>query len=169
MSQLAGLANELEYLEKQAWLVDQHRRSSDNPLFDSQLFHCRSIYLQPCIAEAKQTFQCLINEQEKKTIASERAVFLSQKLSDQIMAIRQVIAAHPISAEKQAKLEQLAQHQEWERRLIEMIKAKESLVTERAVEQTYQVKHEITQLKQRLARCLVAKNQIEEQISEKGK
>lgn len=173
LSRLSGL---VEQLIPQASALDHQRGESDKPLFDNQLFHCRARLLLPCIREIQQEIAALMKEQAAGNLQIARASYVCEKILTQIQAIqrematKQIREAEPKYVVKQRKslhqlYDDLAQHQDWERRLSAMVKDKTFELEQAAeVSQRQPLQQQLIALEGRLNRCQQAMAGIEQAI-----
>ncbi|POT58360.1 primosomal replication protein N'' [Citrobacter amalonaticus] len=161
---LEKLENQLTSLRQQCAPVAQHATLSAR--FDRHLFHTRSTQLQACLAEAQDNLLALrhaVERQQRPQVA-----WLAEHLASQLEAIARESAAwslrewdntSPALARWQRKR---IQHQEFERRLQEMIQIRKirlAQTTSLSEQQTLQ--REIEAYEGRLARCRHALENIE--------
>lgn len=170
----------LEQLSKTAIDIDRRRGRQHFPLFDERLFGCRSHFLIPCINETKATLKSIQREEKADMLTAERAEYLTQMLVAQIEAIQREIATQRIrSNEPKSKgskrsihemYQDLAQHKEWEIRLIQMIQDQEYALqqTDSFGEQQEQQK-KLLATEKRLERCRHAMLVLEKKITYREK
>ncbi|AZL86160.1 prepilin peptidase [Aliivibrio salmonicida] len=167
----------LEQLAKTSAEIDRRRGEQRLPLFDERLFGCRSRYLIPCINETKATLQSIQREEKANMLTPQRAEYLTQMLLAQIEAIQREIATQRIrSHEVRPKgsnkkpisdmYQDLAQHQEWSRRLIQMVQEQEQNVNKcHSFSQQQELQKVLLTTEKRLQRCKTAMIRLEQQIT----
>ncbi|HGH4748895.1 TPA: primosomal replication protein PriC [Serratia marcescens] len=141
--------------------------------FDAALFANRGTRLRDYLAEVEKNFaqlQSAANDSRTSQVA-----FLAEKLVAQISALQRELATQALRRKNQPKeapevdlYHKLAEHQDYERRLIAMIQDRESLLgrqTTLAAQQKLQ--HELAALEGRLMRCRQALARIERNIERK--
>ena len=141
--------------------------------FDAALFANRGTRLRDYLAEVEKNFaqlQSAANDSRTSQVA-----FLAEKLVAQIAALQRELATQALRRKNQPKeapeadlYHKLAEHQDYERRLIAMIQDRESLLgrqTTLAAQQKLQ--HELAALEGRLMRCRQALARIERNIERK--
>lgn len=180
MSQFAQLAEMLKQLATQAAQLDRRRGEHHQPLFDERLFHSRARLLVPCVAEAQATYDTIIREQQSDRLTAMRAEHLTEQLTAQITAIQRELSTQKIRKNEikhssyyrkpiNVLYQELAQHQEWERRLKEMVRDKENALQRAPAMQRQQAQQALVATEQRLLRCQAAKLKIEQQITYREK
>lgn len=180
MAQFDQLAEILNTLAGQAAQLDRKRGEHHQPLFDERLFHTRSQLLVPCVAEARTTFDSIIREQQSGRLTALRAEYLTERLLAQIAAIQrelstQTIRKHEIKHSSYYRkpinvlYQELAQHQEWERRLKQMVRDKEVALENAPAMTRQQAQQALIATEQRLVRCQAAKLKLEQQITYREK
>lgn len=177
MVDLTRLSPILEQLAHSAAEVDRRRGEQTHFLFDVRLFACRSRLLVPCVNETQAMLKSMINEQQAGILNSERAQHLSEKLVAQIEAIQREIQTQAIRRAEPKHYshykkpisdlyQDLAQHQEWERRLDQMVREKEKQVTACAsYTEQQKLQKELLTTEQRLVRCRAAMIKLEQRIT----
>ena len=176
MNHFSQLKSLIEELKQQAASVDRTRGEHHQALFDERLFHCKAHLLIPCVMEAKATFDSIVREQESQRLTSQRAQYLTDRLLAQIAAIQREISTVSIRKSEpkhrsyyrkpiNALYQELAQHQEWERRLMEMVRDKELALQYAPPFQQQSAQQALMATEQRLQRCQEAKLKIEKQIT----
>ncbi|MDD1782404.1 primosomal replication protein [Enterovibrio sp. ZSDZ35] len=174
---LTQLKAELQSLATKAADIDRRRGEGAKPLFDERLFSCLSRLLSPCVAEAKGVVDTLEREKESGRLSNLRAAHLCDKLINQLSALQREVATVSVRAKEKTFVpktrssisqlyQDLAQHQDWERRLSDMVRDAESKLgrCETLAEQQAAQKHLLTTEK-RLSRCREAKKNIESRIA----
>lgn len=168
----------LQVLEQQiAALAAEVTPRGDAPIpqarFDTALFSNRGTRLRDYLAEVQRNFAQL------QTAATDnrtsQVAFLAEKLVAQITALQRELATQALRRKNQPKevvavdlYHKLAEHQDYERRLMSMIQDRESLLgrqTTFAAQQKLQ--HELAALEGRLVRCRQALARIERSIERK--
>ena len=176
MRQLSQINSTLESLIKQAAQVDRKRGEHHQALFDERLFHGQARLLVPCVEEAKATLASLVREQDAEKLTAQRAEFLTERLVAQIEAIQRELSTLAIRKDEPKHYhhfrksinqlyQELAQHQEWERRLKDMVRAQEQAVSQAPFSQQSQAQQTLIKTEQRLKRCQDSKLKLEKQIT----
>lgn len=129
--------------------------------FDQQLFHCQSQRLGDYLQEIYDTLAQL--KQSAAAQHSEQLAWLAERVVSQIGALQREVANQPASRETASSPQQkLAQHLEFERRLLAMIAEREQqLGQQETLLQQQAVQREIVALEGRLQRCRAALRLIE--------
>ena len=137
--------------------------------FDNRLFQCRGTALGDYLADSRLTLRHL-------TLAAsqghtEQVAWLAQRLLDQMTALARELATldmrrrQPAAKAPMDHYARLAEHQDYERRLVNLIRDRESLrQTCDDMSRQQQLQQEIAALEGRLARCRQALARIERQI-----
>lgn len=178
MSQFSQLSPLLEQLEQDAAQLDFNRGEHHGPLFDKKLFHCQSKLLAPCVYEAHETLDKILNEQLSGSLTTEQAEFLAERLLCQVSAIKRELATQSLRVSEptgrsfsQRSLndlyQSLAQHQEWEQRLKALVQNKESEHKYAEPRDKSLAAQTLQSARRRLQRCQQAKIKIEKQITYK--
>ncbi|MDO6705059.1 primosomal replication protein [Photobacterium sp. 1_MG-2023] len=174
---LSRLSDLVAQLIPQAEALDHQRGESAKALFDHQLFHCRSHFVMPCIREIQQEIQAMQNEQASGRLHRDRAAYVCERILTQIQAIQREMATKQIreaepkyQVRPQKSLHQLyddlAQHQDWERRLAAMVKDKAfALEQVTLADQKQPLQQQLLALEGRLQRCQQAMAKIEQHIA----
>ncbi|MGC9461625.1 primosomal replication protein [Vibrio genomosp. F10] len=176
MSHFSNLKPILEQLAHQAAQLDRSRGEHHKPLFDERLFHCHGRLLVPCVSETQSTFKTIIREEQAKKLTADRAEFLSERLLAQISAIQRELSTQGIRKSEpkhssyyrkpiNALYQELAQHQEWEIRLRDMVIEKQLELSQAPSFHQQQAQQSLLATEQRLQRCQEAKLKIEKQIT----
>lgn len=176
MSRLNQLSNTLAQLASQAELVDHKRGEHYQPLFDEHLFQCKSHLLLPCVHEIQATLTTLINEEQSGKLTTSSAQYLTERLLTQISAIQRELATLNIRHSEAKRnqefrkpihrlYQELAQHQNWEYRLMDMVSDKEQMLHSAPLNQQPAAYQDLMITKQRLQRCRDAKVKLEKQIA----
>ncbi|WP_423839681.1 primosomal replication protein [Vibrio mytili] len=174
------LSQNLDHMAKQAAVLDRQRGEHHVPLFDERLFSCRSRLLTPCVKEAKATLATILREQAENMLTSQRAEYLTERLVAQISAMQREISTTKIRKNEikhsshfrkpiNALYQELAQHQEWARRLREMVLDKERALASATSFQRAEAQKVLLATEQRLARCEAALLKLENQITYREK
>jgi len=176
MHRVNSLKAHLCQLADQAEKLDRHYGPRQHILFDNTLFHCRSHLLAPCVQETYSTFETIIRNKESNRPSLELVEYLTQKLMNQINAISKELASHitpnlevepPTFPNLDALHHELVQHEEWERRLTELVKKKQHQYN---IAQDKSLPHKaLTESRERLTRCQHSKIRIKKQIRERKK
>ncbi|UXI02044.1 primosomal replication protein [Photobacterium sp. TY1-4] len=167
----------VEQLAVEAANIDRQRGEAPRPLFDEQLFFCRGKLLTPCVNEVRNEITALQREHKAGKLLPSRTQHICDKVIAQIQAIQRELATQQIRRREpkpQYKrrrpihelYQDLAQHQDWERRLAAMQRDKEAQINRchsQVEQQTLQ--KEILALEGRLSRCRTALAKIEQEIS----
>ncbi|WP_434355998.1 primosomal replication protein [Parasalinivibrio latis] len=177
---LATLNNLLTEMAKQAAQTDRSRKEGWEPLFDEQLFYCRSSLLTPYVAEAKHNLETLETEQRENRLSAARASHLCERLLNQVTALKREQSTGRLrtkfrnttyrkpSVTARQLYENLAQHREWERRLENMVREEELRHANCASWDEQQAcQQKILATESRLQRCRDAITNIEKQIAKK--
>ncbi|WP_407330901.1 primosomal replication protein PriC [Enterovibrio sp. 27052020O] len=174
---LTPLKAQLNTLTNQAAEIDKRRGENSKPLFDERLFHCHSRLLTPCVEEAKSVVDSLEQEQSSGRLSPQSAEHLCEKLLNQISALQREIATVSIRQKERSfapKLgmstrqlyHELAQHQNWERRLADMVRHAEADIAQRhTTAEDQQAQKNLLAVQNRLARCRESKKKIEARIA----
>lgn len=164
---LITLSDRLAALAVQIEAVDNQQAAQ--PRFAHTLFQTRGARLADYLAESRLTLQQLTQSAEQGN--AERVAWLAQRLIDQITALARELAtldlrrAQPARAEPKDNYARLDEHQDYERRLIAMIRDRESLRSNAGDgPRQQQLQQEIAALEGRLSRCRQALRRIERQI-----
>jgi len=165
---LQTLQNQLSALRMQAAPLMQH--ATLKPRFDRQLFRTRSTVMNAYLDEAQHNLDELRHSVEKGQ--SEQVAWLAGHLAEQIAALHREIAAWPLrvwdssSAGTTKWQRKRLEHQEFERRLCEMKKARAARLNQaETLEEQQMLMREITALEGRLERCRKALDDIERVIA----
>ncbi|WP_150137217.1 primosomal replication protein [Candidatus Enterovibrio altilux] len=174
----------LSELKKQLYVLGVHAEEIDHqcgqaiqPLFDQQLFGSLFYFLMPCVSEALSVLKTLEREPLDNFLSTERAVYLCEKLMNQISALQREVAILSVKTKKKdstAKVSMsisqlyhdVAQHQGWEVRLVAMIKDAEEILKHRcSFTELEQAKKYLIALEKRLVRCSAARQKIEAEVA----
>ena len=177
MFDVTRLKAHVDQLLKDAAAVDRQRGEAFRPLFDEQLFQSRSKLLTPCVEEISQEIKSLQREQQSGRLLASRTAHICDKIVAQIQAIQRELATQTIrkNEPKQNNTKQrpihelyqdLAKHQEWERRLVGMSRDKAMMLNRcQSLAEQQILQKEILALEGRIQRCQSAVAQIEKQIT----
>ncbi|KII75543.1 primosomal replication protein [Vibrio renipiscarius] len=176
MNHLKPLVSTLEHLAVQAAQIDRKRSEHHQPLFDETLFHCKARLLVPCVKETQSTLNTIVREQDSGRLTTLRAEYLTERLFAQLSALQREIATQPIRKNEpkhyshyqkpiNVLYQELAQHQDWERRLMEMARDKLAELECAPPFAQQNAQQALLSTEQRLERCRVSKLKIEKQIS----
>ncbi|EDP59042.1 primosomal replication protein [Vibrio sp. AND4] len=174
------LSENLTQMSNQAAVLDRQRGEHHVYLFDERLFHCRSRLLTPCVKEANTTLDTIIREQDEGKLTALRAEYLTERLVAQITAIQREISTtkirkgeikHRSHFRKPINLlyQELAQHQEWARRLREMVLEKQHAVEVAPSFARAEAQKVLIATEKRLERCEAALLKLENQITHREK
>lgn len=180
MSDFSRLNILLDELKHSAAHVDRVRGEHHQPLFDDVLFHCHGKLLTPCVQEAAGTLSAIVREQEAGKLTQYRAEYLTERLLAQISAIQRELSTQAIRKNEPKHssyyrkpisdlYQELAQHQDWERRLMEMVRDKQRALEQASAYQKTAAQQTLLTVEQRLKRCQDAKAKIEKQITYREK
>ncbi|EOX1761903.1 primosomal replication protein [Vibrio cholerae] len=167
------ILNELKHSAAQ---LDRQRGEHHHPLFDEVLFHCHGKLLTPCVEEAHSTLQALIREKESGRLTALRAEYLSERLLAQIAALTRELSTQTVRRNEPKPhayfkkpinelYQELAQHQDWERRLMDLVRDKSLLLEQASATEKAAAQQALLQSEQRLNRCREAKIKIEKRIT----
>lgn len=168
----------LQVLEQQiAALAAEVTPRGDAPIpqarFDAALFSNRGTRLRDYLAEVQRNFAQLQTAANDSRIS--QVAFLAEKLVAQITALQRELATQALRRKNQPKevvavdlYHKLAEHQDYERRLMSMIQDRESLLGRQTTFVAQQkLQHELAALEGRLVRCRQALARIERSIERK--
>nr|WP_232095127.1 primosomal replication protein [Serratia ureilytica] len=141
--------------------------------FDAALFANRGTRLRDYLAEVEKNFAQLQNAANDSRAS--QVAFLAEKLVAQIAALQRELATQALRRKNQPKeapevdlYHKLAEHQDYERRLIAMIQDRESLLgRQNTLAAQQKLQHELAALEGRLMRCRQALARIERNIERK--
>ncbi len=137
--------------------------------FDHKLFQSRGTGLADYLAESRLTLQHLTLAAEQGR--TEQVAWLAQRLADQMTALARELSTLDLRRQQQPvaapadDYARLAEHQDYERRLMTLIRDRESLrqnSDDRG--RQHQLQQEIAALEGRLTRCRQALTRIEKRI-----
>jgi len=180
MSDFSKLNILLEQLKNSAAQIDRTRGEHHLPLFDDTLFHCHGKLLTPCVTEAQSTLESILREQKANKLTQARAEYLTERLLAQISAIQREISTQSIRSNEPKHssyyrkpisdlYQDLAQHQDWERRLRILVSDKENALHNAPGFHQQGAQQALLVAEQRLKRCQEAKTKIEKQITYREK
>lgn len=168
----------LQALEQQITLLaNEIKPVGDTPIsharFDIKLFANHGTRLRDYLAEVQKNFTQLQTAVTQQRLA--QVTFLAEKLVAQLTALQREMATQVLRRNHQPKetasvdlYHKLAEHQDYERRLLSMIEDRENLLgrqTTFAAQKKLQ--HELASLEGRLTRCRQALLRIERGIERK--
>lgn len=140
------------------------------PRFDRQLFNQRDVRLNNYLAEVEKNLSQL--KQEAVNGRRQQVAFLAERIVTQVTALQRELATLKLREKNVTKIKPgtdvyhtLAEHQDYERRLQQMLRDKESLLFKQTTIDTQQkLQKELATLEGRLMRCRQALRRIEKQI-----
>lgn len=177
MSDLSRLEAIVDQLLHEAIQIDRQRKEAKYPLFDEQLFHCRSKLLTPCVKEIQHEISALRQERQAGKLLASRTQYICESIVAQIQAVQREIATQNIRKNEPRKKagwrkpinelrQDLAKHKEWESRLAAMVRDKEMQLSRSATFAEQQsMQKEVLALEGRLTRCRSSLANIEKSIS----
>ncbi len=161
---LQSLSAQLSRLEAEIAPVAQH--ATLGARFDRQLFSTRSPRLQACVEEARGNLRALERAVEQRQQA--QVQWLAERLAAQLEAIaresktwtlRGWDSGSPALTRWQRKR---LQHQEYERRLLEMTRSRRAMLAQATMlDEQQRLSREVDAFTARLARCRAALERIE--------
>ncbi|KZN58879.1 primosomal replication protein [Pseudoalteromonas luteoviolacea] len=181
-SKLEQLATQATQFDNAKWF-DKNRYIQNQPsLFDSHLFHTKSLLLADYVEEIQTALKNLPPEQNRHAY-----LFAVEQVGEQMQAVIKVLKSTPVWAKenklnipKKAKVyrkavqrimqsshelyQELSQNHEFERRLQEMIDIRKGQLDGANAEKNAQLNTEILALHTRLGRCRKAISATEEKI-----
>ncbi len=180
MSDFSRLNSIIAELKTSAAQIDRVRGENYRPLFDDVLFHCHGKLLTPCVTEAESTLNSILREQKAGKLTQPRAEYLTERLLAQIGAIQREMSTQSIRRNEPKHYshtrkpisdlyQDLAQHQDWERRLQILVQDKEAAVNGTFGAEKSHAQQALLTAEQRLKRCQEAKAKIEKQITYREK
>ncbi|AJR07892.1 prepilin peptidase [Photobacterium gaetbulicola] len=164
-------------LADEAANTDSKRGEAQRPLFDEQLFHCRSKLLVPCVEEIREEILALSREHSQGKLNPSRTQHICERIVSQIQAVQRELATQQIRKNEPQRTrsrrkpiyelkQDLAQHQVWAKRLANMQRHKERALSQcRSADEQQVLQNEAATLAERLRRCKIALAKIEKQIS----
>lgn len=167
---LEHLLQRLSHLiERLASQINEHPNKSEQCLFSPGLFQSLSHNLNDYLSEINTNYFTIKRMVEKKQNIN--ISFLSERLIEQIAAITREIATRPLQQtekyrnNKEDIYQKLARHQDYQRRLQDMIRDKQLILNKQIYQhEKIQLQQEIASYENRLSRCQYAIKQIERQI-----
>jgi|GEM_PF-24654 len=165
---LEQLDNQLTQLVR---AVEPHaNKRAAQARFDHQLFHNHSTRLGDYLLEVQQTMAQL--KQSVQNNRPDRVAWMAERIVLQMGALQRELATQSLRnsetvpvAEKENLYEKLSRHQDFERRLRDMIADRESsLAFQETLAQQQNIQRELAALEGRLQRCLQALKRIERSI-----
>ncbi|MFV0447935.1 MAG: primosomal replication protein PriC [Vibrio sp.] len=176
MSDLSRLNAIITELKASAAQIDRTRGEHHRPLFDDTLFHCHGKLLTPCVTETQGTLNAIMREQSAGKLTQLRAEYLTERLLAQISAIQREMSTQAIRKSEPKHFSEirkpisdlyqdLAQHQDWERRLMLLVQDKQTAVENAFGASKTTAQQALLTAEQRLKRCQQAKIKIEKQIT----
>ncbi|PSW18799.1 prepilin peptidase [Photobacterium sanctipauli] len=177
MVDLQRLDSLVSQLAIEAANTDRQRGEAQRPLFDEQLFVCRSKLLTPCVNEIRHEISSLRSEQQAGKLLPTRTQHICEKIVAQIQAVQRELATQQIRKNEPKRgrgwrkpihelYQDLAQHQDWERRLSSMRRDKELMLSRcTTLAEQQKLQKEVLALEGRLTRCQAALAKIEKDIS----
>jgi restart primosome assembly protein PriC len=165
---LQTLEQQLAELRRQVMPLADHTTLS--PRFDRQLFHTSGTRLRACLDETDDNLQALRQAVEEERLP--QVAWLAERLACQMAAISREAASWSlrgwdspspgIARWQQKRL----QHQEFERRLLEMKTKREQRLAQTAnFDQQQQLLREVQLYAERLARCRQALSAIDARLA----
>lgn len=134
--------------------------------FDRQLFRTRSVFLQACVEEARSNLNALRHAVQQQQ--SEQVQWLAEHLVEQLEAIARESRAWSLRGWDSSSpalirwQRKRLQHQEYERRLLEMTQQRrQRLAQATTLDEQQQLSREVEAFSARLARCRSALENIE--------
>ncbi len=170
------IKEQINILYTQAEQLDKRLGERSKPLFNFSLFPCLSRLLTPCVNEAKKNLAQL--ENDKSELTEQQIEHLCNRLINQISAIQRELAtadvrhkekkfSHAPSTIISDLYQKLAQHQEWERRLQNMLYLAESNLAQcQKITDKQALQQHLVSTENRLYRCQQARQKIEIQIQQ---
>ncbi|KEY60529.1 primosomal replication protein PriC [Serratia sp. DD3] len=168
----------LQTLEQQITaLANNIQPQGDMPIpqarFDIALFSNRGTRLRDYLAEIQKNFAQL--QMAVKDNRTAQVAFLAERLVAQITALQRELATLVLRRKNQPKVmgevdiyHKLAEHQDYERRLVSMIQDRESLLgAQTTLAAQKKLQQEVAAIEGRLLRCRQALTRIERSIARK--
>lgn len=168
----------LQTLEQQiTTLASNIQPQGDMPIpqarFDVALFSNRGTRLRDYLAEIQKNFAQL--QTAVKDNRTAQVAFLAERLVAQITALQRELATLVLRRKNQPKVmgevdiyHKLAEHQDYERRLLSMIQDRESLLgRQTTLAAQKKLQQEVAAIEGRLLRCRQALTRIERSIARK--
>jgi primosomal replication protein N'' len=169
-----SLTLSIQSLKTIASELDGHSRAvSRSVLFDDVLFSSKSPLLGPYLAELELTLSELLKYQNEAELQSPRLTYLSERFINQFGAIQRAVniqEAEKSTPKPLGSIQQLyqdrEQHRVWEQRLQRMVRDQVEQLESNSTNRDHAKQQQaILTLEQRLHRCQVAKQKIENAIA----
>ncbi|MHA2937955.1 primosomal replication protein PriC [Vibrio sp. RC27] len=163
------LSTVINELKSKALSLDRHGEKTHQRVFDSSLFRNHSYKLHPYVEELEQSLSELIVHCGFDTNPT-KTDYLSERLINQLSAIQREINNQTASRSNEPQLsthqlhQDLAQHIEWEYRLQTMLLEKTHQLELSLDEDASIIKQAVNTLEQRLFRCQVAKQTLQNRL-----
>lgn len=145
---------------------------STSARFEQTLFQCRSIYLADYIPEVRQNLAQLASAVKHNQLS--RVSFLAERLLAQLEALQRELATEQLRKTERTSptnddfdnvYQKFAQHQDYERRLAEMLKDRETQLENTVnFSEKNKLQREVVALEGRLSRCRSALGRLEKKI-----
>jgi primosomal replication protein N'' len=175
MTNFSQLQVHVEQMSHQAEILDKKRGEHHLPLFDERLFRCKSHLLTPCVNELSETLATLVLEHKSGRLTDLRAQYLSEKLGNQFTAVQRELSTAGLRKDEpkhyyhkrksiNTLYQELAQHQDWERRLQVMLSDKKHEIANASFHNSASLQQAAIALEQRLERCQASKVKLENSI-----
>jgi primosomal replication protein N'' len=172
MSKFNQLAKILETLIGHCQQVDRARGAYHQPLFDSTLFNSRAKLLMPYALEAQANYKRILLEQSHQQLSAERALHLTEKLTNQVAALQRELANYDLRSDRSFNQEHstnqlynnLAQHQDWHNRLSNIVQQRKASFDSAPAYQKEQAEKAWKLATERLERCEESMKKIHRQI-----
>lgn len=173
MSQFSQIKSVIDTLLGHCSQVDKSRGSYHQALFDATLFKCGASTLLPYALETQATYHTIIREQSTNQLSASRANYLTDKLTNQIAALQRELANHDLRLDRKSKsgktlndlYNDLAQHQDWQRRLVDLVKRRKFALDSAPRHSKAQAENAWMLAKERLERCEDSMKNIERLIN----
>ncbi|OAN18536.1 prepilin peptidase [Photobacterium jeanii] len=178
MFDLSKLKSLVSQLQLEAAKVDRQRGEAYRPLFDEQLFLCRSKLLTPCVDEISHEISALEREQKAGKLQVARTAHMCEKIVAQVQAVQRELATQQVRQREPRRADNyrrpihelyqdLAKHQDWERRLKATTQDKTLMLNHcQSLAEQQKLQQEITAFEGRIQRCKAAIAKIEKQITQ---
>ncbi|MFM2580175.1 primosomal replication protein [Vibrio fortis] len=172
MSHFKQLGKILDTLIGHCKQVDSARGTYHQPLFDSTLFKSRAKVLMPYALETQSNYQRILSEQAKNQLTATRAAHLTEKLTNQVAALQRELANYDLRNDRNLHqphstnqlYNDLAQHQDWQRRLTALVQQKKAVLDTCPAYQKEQAEKAWQLASERLERCEESMKKIHRQI-----
>ncbi|PQJ60951.1 preprotein translocase subunit SecA [Vibrio chagasii] len=173
MSQFSQIKSVIDTLLGHCSQVDKSRGSYHQALFDKTLFKCGASTLLPYALETQATYHTITREQSTNQLSASRANYLTDKLTNQIAALQRELAIHDLRLDRKSKsgktlndlYNDLAQHQDWQRRLVDLVKRRKLALDSEPRHSKAQAENAWMLAKERLERCEDSMKNIERLIN----